>query len=117
MGYLGSLLVAAIAVTVVGAHYCPAPRAPHYGRYYSRSGGPYRYYPVGHVIYYACDDGYQMYGYSKSDCYYDSKHHRTYWRYDPPVCRKSKSYLATQTRMRGYARVVRARRFLRTATS
>lgn len=91
MGFLGSMIVAAIAVTTVGASsYCPAPHVPYNGGYYSPTG--YHSFYVGDVIYYGCDDGYQMHGYSTNDCYYDSERYGSFWRYEPPLC-KSKHYV------------------------
>lgn len=96
MAFLSTFLVAAFAVAVAGATYlpphsfhCPAPRAPHYGRY--RSSDHYQdreYYLLGHVIYYECDDGYELHGTTWDACTYDNAHYRADWRFQTPVCKR-----------------------------
>ncbi len=98
MGYLASFLVAAVAVSTVSAtnyspnYYCSSPRAPYHGGYHSSggySGGSS--YRAGHVIYYYCDNGYQLYGHYRSVCYYDSRRYSSYWNYPAPFCRSKLS--------------------------
>ena len=61
--------------------YCPKPNTPVYGSIQENNAN----YPIGSIIHYSCNYGYELYGLSWNKCVYE--YGVAKWKYPVPICK------------------------------
>lgn len=67
--------------TISTAIYCPDPLIPENGRLLTEPSAKHEKYPVGDLMIYSCEDGYEMVGESSIVCTENG-----FWSHPPPFC-------------------------------